>query len=204
MRPLLYGCIVGDTATAPSCPMSSPSIFGISRFARTPVANTAMPHGCSLPAAVTLSARPSPLTDCTGAFNANLMPSPSRYSCTGAAMSASAMRGTTCPIISTTVTSRPERRRARATSRPITPAPQTTAFSAVFIADSIAMPSAMVLTTKTFSRSLPGIGGTNTLLPAATTRESYSYVLPAVTVFASPSTAVALVPVTTRMPLSLS
>ena len=66
-------------------------------------------------------------------------------------------------------------------------------------------PSLTVLTMKTFFRSVPGMGGTNTLPPVAMTRESYWYVLPpAVTVFAASSTKSTFVLVYTFIPRSFS
>ena len=141
-------------------------------MARTPVANIMRPQGYSCPAAVTLLTLPSPFTAWIGAFITNLMPLDSRCSWISSAMSLSAMRGMTWSIISMTVTSLPISLRATASSRPMTPAPPITTLSTSFNADWMFFPSLTVLTTKTLSRSVPGMGGTNTLPPVAITRES--------------------------------
>ena len=156
-----------------------------------------------MPAAVTLSAFPVPLTFWIGAFMTNLMPADSRCSWTKAAMSGSAILGIAWSIISMTVTSFPAFLRATAASSPMTPAPPMTTCLASFSACSSLFPSLTVLIVKTFSRSFPSMGGTNTVLPVAMTRASYAYSLPpAVTERFSPSTALTEVSVTTSMPLS--
>jgi len=141
-------------------------------LARMPVAKIITWQGYSLPSAVTLSTLPSPLTDWMGAFMTNLMPMSSRSFCMMSAMSLSAMRGMTWGIISMIVTSLPMLWRDTASSRPMTPAPPMTTLSAPLRADWMALPSLMVLTMNTFPRSAPGMGGTNTLPPVATTSES--------------------------------
>ncbi|OPX63324.1 MAG: hypothetical protein A4E30_00652 [Methanomassiliicoccales archaeon PtaB.Bin215] len=72
---------------------------------------------------VTLS---SPSMRDSGEPRMNLMSCDSQCDCTKRAMSLSMMRGTTWSNISTTVTSLPLSRSAKAISRPITPAPATT------------------------------------------------------------------------------
>ncbi len=130
------------------------------------------PQGYSIPAAVTLSTFPVPLTAWMGAFITNLMPISSRRVWISSAISLSAMRGMIWSIISMTVTSFPMDLRETASSSPMTPAPPITTLSTPSRADWMTFPSLTVLTTKTFPRLAPSIGGTKTLPPVAMTSAS--------------------------------
>ena len=102
----------------------------------------------------------------------NLTPLDSASCWMMSAMSLSAMRGMTWSIISMTVTSLPMLLSETAISRPMTPAPPMTTFFAFSRAFWMFLPSLTVLTTNTLARSLPSMGGTKTVPPVATTRES--------------------------------
>ena len=151
-------------------PIAHPACFASLTEGLIPVDNITMSASTHLFPTTTVSAFSSPEILSRARSRIMLTPTLSRYACTLIAISGSRDLGSIWDNISVTVTSIPSCLRPYPSSRPIAPAPTTTAFSHFSAQLLIFSPSSMVLTLKTPFKLVPSTGGINGDPPVAITK----------------------------------